>query len=157
MKVRLALATCGTCHKPRGITHTCVTSATSKRRKTRTRVKPKLAVTCGKCGKNRGFLHTCTVRTDFAKRKRAAERDRKRKRGAARRREKRFAATERRRQAAARRKAAAKARKTAARKSPARPRPPAHDYHSCRARDCERYPCRVYREGVEDCPLPHGA
>jgi len=157
MKVRLALITCGTCHKPRGIVHACVTSATSKRRKTRTAFTPALAVTCGKCGKRRGFNHTCTVRTDFKKRRRQAEAARKRRVAAAKRREKRLAATERRRQAAARRKAAAKARKAAASRRPARPRLPAHDYHACRDRDCEKYPCRVYREGIEDCPLPHGA
>lgn len=43
-----------------------------------------------------------------------------------------------------------------------------HDYHACRDPECERYACRVYREGLADgyddgfqdglesCPGPHG-
>ena len=25
-----------------------------------------------------------------------------------------------------------------------------HDYRTCRDRNCERFPCRVYQEGFED-------
>lgn len=146
---------CGACGKPRGPgTHLC---NPGHRKRGRTRLQNPVTWECPKCHRPRGLRHTCTIRTDFAKRKRAAERERKRKRETAKRREKRLAATERRRQAAARRKAAARARKAAARKRPPRPRPPAHDYHACRDPECEKYPCRVYREGLENCPLPHGA
>jgi hypothetical protein len=115
------------------------------------------AVTCGTCGKRytNPLTHTCTVRTDFAKRKRAAERKAKAARLAEKRRERRKAATVRRREARARRAAAAKARKAAAKTRPKRPRPPAHDYQTCTDPECEKYGCLAYRQGVEDCPLPH--
>ena len=145
VKVRLALITCGTCGRPRGIQHTCVARADSRRRKRRASVKPKVTITCGRCGKPRGVRHTCTIRTDFKKRRKQAERQ---ARGAER--KKRNADAKQRRAAAAR------ARKAAAKARPKRPRPPAHDYRTCFDTECERYPCRVYREGIEDCPRPHG-
>lgn len=103
--------------------------------------------TCGTCGRRYAnpFTHTCTVKTDYKKRKRQQVR----KAATAERRKRRKAA-------AARRKAAAKARKSAARTRPRRPRPPAHDYRTCRDQECERYGCRAYRQGIEDCPLSHG-
>jgi len=144
VKVRLTLATCGTCGKPRGITHACVTRATSTRRKRRTTVRPRVTATCGKCGKPRGIAHTCHIKTDFKKRRRQAARAEK-------------AAERRQRRADAKRKRAeaARARKAAAKAAPKRPRPQ-HDYRTCRDDECERYVCRIYREGIEDCPLSHG-
>ena len=40
MGVKIQVARCGRCGKPRGLTHTCVTSATSKRKPGRTRLAP---------------------------------------------------------------------------------------------------------------------
>jgi hypothetical protein len=141
---------CGTCHKPRGLTHTCVTSATSRRRRTRTRLaRPRLEWTCPSCQKRRGLAHTCVTKTDFKTRRRRHERRRKAQRKAARKAE----ATQRRKEAALRRKAAASARRKTT--SP-RPRPPAHDYHTCRDPSCSKYGCLAYREGIDNCPLPHG-
>jgi hypothetical protein len=151
MGVRFSLITCGTCGKPRGLIHECVSS----RRKRRPVVRPKVTVTCRTCGKPRGLNHTCVIRTDFRKRKAAAERKAKAARKAQKRRERRQAAAARRKEAAARRIAAARARKAAARTRPKRPRPPAHDYRTCADPECERYGCLAYRQGVEDCPRSH--
>jgi flagellar biosynthesis/type III secretory pathway protein FliH len=157
MKVRLALATCGTCHKQRGIRHTCVTNAASKRRKTRTSVRPRLKVACGKCGKDRGLRHTCHIKTDFKKRLRqqaAAEKKAERKTASA--------------KAKAKRDALRKKLRTEAKAKKKRPRAAPHDPVTCRLPDCERYGCVKYRsgfadgheegydEGVRDCPRPHG-
>lgn len=144
MKARLTLATCGTCGKSRGIRHECVTRATSRRRKRRTRIKPKVTVTCGKCGRRRGVRHTCTIRTDFKKRLRRKARE-----------EKTAERRQRRKQATARRRAAAKARKAKAKTRPPRPRPPAHDWQTCRDADCEKYACVAYKQGIYDCPRTH--
>jgi hypothetical protein len=127
---------CGRCGKPRGITHTCVTS---RPRRGRTRVRSPVAWTCARCGRPRGLSHTCRVRTDFKKRRRQQAR-----RKAA---EQRKA---RRRRAASDRRARERARKARARQRPPRPRPPAHDYHACGDGDCARYGCTAYREGKED-------
>lgn len=149
VKVRLTLATCGTCGKPRGIRHECVTRAAGRRRKRRTPVKPKVTVTCGKCGKPRGVRHTCYIRTDFARRKR---RQARKARADGRR--------QRRQLAAARRREAARARKAPAKAAPKRPRSPAHNHETCTDPGCERYACRAYRDGFDDgigaCPRPHG-
>jgi hypothetical protein len=161
VKVRLGLITCGTCGRQRGMRHTCITRADSKRRKTRTKVKPRVTVVCGKCGKARGLRHTCLIKTDFKKRlKRQARQER--------------TAANRRRKAEgeARRKAAAAGRKAEARTKPKRPRE-RHDPETCRLPDCDRYGCKKYREGFVDghedgfdegydegvlnCPRPHGA
>ncbi len=142
-----------------------MTSATSKRRKTRTKVKPRLAVTCGKCGKARGLRHTCTIRTDFKKRLRQKARAEK--------------TAERRQRAAvarAKREALRKQLKTEAKAKKKRPRAAPHAPATCRLPDCERYGCVKYRngfvdghedgydegfpdgydEGIQNCPRPHG-
>jgi len=162
MKVRLDLATCGTCGKRRGVRHTCVTSATSKRRKTRTRIKPRVTVTCGKA---RGLRHTCTIRTDFKKRQRQ-------KAAAEKKAERRGRATV----ARAKREALRKQLKTEAKAKKKRPRAAPHAPATCRLPDCERYGCVKYRngfvdghedgydegfpdgydEGIQNCPRPHG-
>jgi len=154
MKVRLTLVSCGTCGRQRGIWHTCVTS---KRRKTRTRVRPRLAVTCGKCGKPRGLRHTCTSKTDFKKRPRrkaAAEKKAGRRNVSA--------------AARAKREALRKQLKAEAKTKRKRPRAAPHDPANCRLPDCDRYGCKKYRdgfadghedgydEGVRNCPRPHG-
>ena len=144
---------CGTCHKPRGLVHTCVTSATSRRRHRRTRLAaPRLTWTCPSCQKTRGIAHTCVTKTDFKSRRMRHERHRK----AARRAERKRETAQRRREAARRRKAAAAARRKAARGASPRPRPPAHDFRTCRDPECPKYGCLAYREGIEACPLPHG-
>jgi hypothetical protein len=165
VKVRLDLVTCGTCGNSRGIRHTCVTSATSKRRKTRAKVRLRLAVACGKCGKARVLRHTCTIRTDFKKRlrrkARAVETAERRTRAAV---------------ARAKREALRKQLKAEAKTKRKRPRATPHDPATCRLPDCDRYGCKKYREGFVDghedgydegfpegfeegiakCPRPHG-
>lgn len=142
---------CGRCGKPRGIIHTCVVRGGRKVRRHR----PQSPVTwvCGTCGRQRGLSHTCRQRSDFrARRRKQATAERQRKRKAVRQRQ-----AARRRQAAAERRARARARKQAARTSRPRPPRPQHDYATCTDRDCSRHPCLAYRQGIEDCPLPHGA
>jgi hypothetical protein len=152
VKLGGGLLKCGTCGKLRGITHTCVTSATSRRRKTRTKLQPRVTLTCTTCGKRRGIRHDCRPKSDFKARKRKqATAGRQRKRKAVRTRQ-----AARRKQAAAERRARAKARKQAARTRRPRPRQPQHDYATCTDKDCTRHPCLAYRQGIEDCPLPHG-
>ena len=53
----------------------------SRRKPSATRVTPKIGLTCGSCGKPYGnpLTHVCKTGTDFAKRKRAAEKAAKRK------------------------------------------------------------------------------
>jgi hypothetical protein len=114
----------------------------------------RVAVTCGTCGKRytNPLTHTCTVRTDWkrrvdaAKRRRAAEEKRRKAR------ERRDAARARRREAAARRRAAAAAKRKGAAKPKAPPRPaaPQHRYQACKDEYCEKFPCRVYREGYRN-------
>jgi len=117
----------------------------------------RVSVTCATCKKRytNPLTHTCTVKTDFKRRKAKAARSAKAARAAEKRRERRKAATARRREAKRKRTAAAKARKAAAKTRSPRPRPPAHDYQTCRDPECEKYGCLAYRQGVEDCPLPH--
>ena len=151
VKLGGGLLKCGTCGKPRGITHTCITHATSKRRKTRTKLQPRVTVTCTTCGKKRGIAHVCAPKSDFrARRRKQATAERQRKRKAVRARQ-----AARRKEAAAGRRARAKARKTAARTRPRRPGPPAHRFDACYDPDCERYPCVAYKQGIDDCPRTH--
>lgn len=158
---------CGTCGKPRGITHTCITSATSRRRR-RTRAHSPVVWECASCGKPRGLRHTCHIKTDFKKRKRQQETtERQRKRRDVRRRqaerrklkrqETRRRQAERRKRAAAERRARERERRKAARKTarPVRPRGESHEPGSCGNRDCEKYRCTVYFRGMDACPLPH--
>ena len=107
----------------------------------------KASVKCGTCGKRYAnpLAHTCAPKSDFKKRKRAAERQQKREAARAR----KQAAAERRKAAAAER------RKNAAGKRPAPARRPAHDYRLCRDDECARHACRAYKDGVADCPLNH--
>jgi len=169
VKVGGGLLRCGTCGRQRGIRHTCVTSATSKRRRTRTTLKPQVTVSCTTCGKPRGLVHTCTVKTDFAKRKAAAAKQARRDDAAAKKRaaaEKRRAASKaatarrvaRRKQAAAERRARDKARKTAAKVKPRSPRPrgDSHEPGTCNDRECPKYGCKTYWRGMDNCPGPHG-
>ncbi len=140
---------CGACGKPRGITHLC---SPGRRRKQRTRPQNPVTWECGTCHKSRGLRHTCLVRSDFKARKRkAATAERRRRRKAVRARQ-----AARRRQVAADRRAREKARRQAAGQRGPRPRGPQHDYATCTDRDCSRHPCLAYRQGLEDCPLPHG-
>ena len=141
---------CGACGKPRGLgSHLC---SPGRRRRRRTRPQNPVTWECPSCGKSRGLRHTCAPKSDFkARRRRQATAERQRKRKAVRARQ-----AARRRQAAAERRARAKARKQAARTRRPRPRQPQHDYATCTDKDCMRHPCLAYRQGIEDCPLPHG-
>jgi hypothetical protein len=157
--VKLAVATCGRCGKPRGLFHTCVTRI--GRRPGRTRVR--LTATCSKCGKRMGspLRHVCATKTDFRKRKAKAKRDA----ATAKRREKRKAAAARKRARVAERRKAAAARRRKGRQAPAKPR---HDYQTCREDDCQRQACQAwregrkegfgegYQEGILNCPRWHG-
>ena len=103
----------------------------------------KVSVKCGTCGKRytNPLTHVCTVRTDFRRRKAAAERAAKRD-----------AARKRRKAAADRRKAAAAERRKAprARQAPAGKRKPPsqqHEYQTCRDGDCRRLACAAFTEG----------
>jgi hypothetical protein len=146
VKIGGGLLKCGTCGKPRGITHTCVTRAASRRPKTRTRLQPRLTITCTTCGRVRGITHTCHPKSDFkARRRKQAAAERRRKRAA------------RRRQAAAERRAREKARRAAAKREPRPPRPrgDGHEPGTCGDPVCPRYGCRAYWAGMADCPGPH--
>ncbi len=156
VKLRAVLLRCGTCGKPRGIRHACVTSAASRRRKTRTRLQLRVSATCETCGKVRGIRHACHPESDF--------RARKRKQAADGRRRKRKAVTAkrsaRRKQAAAGRRAREKARKAAAKgrkPRPARPRGDSHEPGTCGDHNCPRFGCKSYWQGMADCPGPHGS
>ena len=77
----------------------------------------------------------------------------------------RDAARERRTRERARHRQAAETRQSTPRRertrktssSPVRraPNPNEHRYDMCRDDDCQRRACVAYRQGVEDCPLPH--
>jgi len=119
----------------------------------------RMGVTCSSCKKrySNPLTHTCTVKTDFRQRKRAAAREAKRRTAAG----KRKAATARRRarrkRMTAERRAREKARKAAARMATPRParRGDSHEPGTCGNRDCPRYGCKSYWQGMDDCPLPH--
>ncbi len=142
---------CGACGKPRGLgTHLC---SPGRRRRQRTTLRNPVTWECGSCGRPRGLSHTCGNRGDFAKRKRqaaAAERQRKRKAAAARR-------AARRKEAAAARRARDRARKQAAKARPRTPRPrgESHEPGTCGNRDCTKYGCKAYWQGMADCLGPH--
>jgi hypothetical protein len=131
-------------------THLC---APGKRRRSRTTLRNPVTWECSYCGKSRGLMHTCGNRGDFRKRKRqAAAAERSRKRRAARERQ-----AARRKQAAAERRARDRARKQAAkgRPRPSRPRGDSHEPGTCGNRDCPKYGCKSYWQGMADCPGPH--
>jgi hypothetical protein len=138
MGVTIRVARCGRCGKPRGLTHTCVTSMTRKSAPGRTRLAPRATVTCGRCGKPRGLAHTCTVRSDFKQRKAA---------------EQRRQVAERKRKAAAgkaeRRKAAAALRRGNTVPA-ARPRSGQHDFRACRDAHCQRFACLTWKEAFRE-------
>jgi hypothetical protein len=152
LKVRGAVR-CGRCGKPRGIRHDCVTRF--GRRTRRHKVQSPVTWECGTCGKPRSLAHTCRQRTDFkARRRKQATEARRRKRQQVRARQ-----AARRRQAAAERRARERARKAAARRRrprPARPQGDRHEPGTCGDRDCPKFGCQAYWQGVENCPLPHG-
>lgn len=141
---------CGACGKPRGLAHVC---SPGKRPRRRTTLTNPVSWECSTCGKPRGLRHTCRQRTDFKARKRkAATAERRRKRKAVRERQ-----AARRKQAAAERRARARARKQAAKRRPrpGRPRGESHEPGTCGNRDCPRYGCKAYWQGMADCPGPH--
>lgn len=142
---------CGRCGMPRGFRHTCV--ARFGKRTRRHKVQSPVMWECPHCHKPRGLAHTCGNSGDFKKRKRKAR--------TAKRRQKRKAATAkrkaRRKQAAADRRARDKARKAAKTAAPrqSRPRGDSHEPGTCGDRDCPRYGCKSYWQGMDDCPYPH--
>jgi hypothetical protein len=140
---------CGRCGKPRGFDHVC--NPARGRRRRRSRLQNPVTWVCGTCGKARGLNHTCHVRTDFKARKRKqATAERRGKRKATRERQ-----AARRRQAAAERRARARARKQLAKPRPTRPCGESHEPGTCGDRDCPRYGCKSYWQGMEDCPREH--
>ena len=142
---------CGACGKPRGLgAHLC---SPGKRKRRPTTLASPVAWECGTCGKPRGIRHTCQQRTDFkARRRKAAADERRRKRKAVRERQ-----AARRRQAAAERRARDRARKQAAKARTRAPRPrgESHEPGTCGNRDCPRYGCKAYWQGMDNCPGPH--
>lgn len=139
MKVRLSLLHCGKCGKPRGLRH----HVCSGGKKGRDRLRPKAAFECGKCGRkvSNPFTHTCAIRSDWAKRKRKADRQAKARTKREKRKQRADAAKAKRKTAAQQRRASARKRK---------PRAQAHNPHTCRDAECQRYPCRLYEEGYAD-------
>jgi len=113
-------------------------------RPARKRVELATSVKCGTCGKRytNPLTHTCTVRSDFKKRKAAAERTRKREAARARRK----AAADRRKAAAAERRRKAREKRSVPRSAP---RPP-HDFRACQDDECRRYACVGYKAGYAD-------
>jgi len=148
---------CGRCGKPRGIRHVCASRIGQKRRAHK--VQSPVTWECSTCHRPRGLSHTCTVRTDFKSRRRKAAAERKRAEAKRRRQAAAERKRQRRRQAAAERRARDQARKkaakTAARTRPPRPRGESHEPGSCGDRDCPAYRCRIYWQGMADCPGPH--
>ena len=142
---------CGACGKPRGFgTHLC---SPGKRRRRRTTLQNPITWECRTCGQPRGLRHTCRIRSDFKARKRkAATEDRRRKKKAA-----AAARAVRRKQAAADRRARDRARKQAAKNKPRPPRPKgdSHEPGTCGNRDCPKYGCKAYWQGMADCLGPH--
>jgi hypothetical protein len=150
LKLRGALR-CGACGKPRGLgTHVCTPG---RRRRQRTTLQNPVAWECRTCHQPRGLRHTCRARSDFRARKRkAATAERRRKRKAA-----ATARTARRKQAAADRRARDRARRQAAKSRPrtSRPRGESHEPGTCGNRECPKYGCKAYWQGMENCPGPH--
>ena len=122
---------CGRCGKSRGLRHTCVTRFGKRTR--RHKLQSPLAWECGRCRKRRGVRHVCAPRSDFK--------------------------TRRRQQAAAERKARDKARKDAAKAARAAAgktrESERHEPGTCGDRECPRFQCKAYWQGMADCPLPH--
>lgn len=140
MKLQVSVLTCGRCGKPRGRYHAC--AGRSGRRDT---VGLRLRFTCPRCGKEtrNPLSHTCSPKSDFKKRRRAAERAEKT-------RLRRERERKRKAEAAARRKAAAAKRRAEAKAKPRRKRTAAHVPRLCQDAECQRYGCLKYREGWED-------
>ncbi len=142
MKLRLSLLDCGKCGKPRGRYHVC-----SGSRKGRDKLRLKAGFTCGTCKRtvSNPFTHTCGVRSDWAKRKRSAERQEKAKATRDRRRARKADAAKRRKAAAAGRRA-----KAAAEAKARKPRPAPHNPRTCADPGCTKYGCLKYQEGFTD-------
>lgn len=143
---------CGACGKPRGFSHLC---NPGRRRRRRSTLQNPVRWECPGCGKSRGLVHTCAPKSDFKKRKRAAERKRKTAERQRRRKAVRERQAARRRQAAADRRARARARKKPARTAAPRSRGESHEPGTCGNRDCPKFGCKAYWQGMADCPGPH--
>ena len=146
---------CGRCGQPRGITHVCVTS---RPRKSRTRLQAPVEWRCPACGRPRGVRHTCRPESDFKARRRKAETAARREKRRKKRQETRDRQKQRRKEAAAQRRARDSARKKAAKKkrsARSRPRGDSHEPGTCGNRDCPKYGCKAYWQGMADCPGPH--
>ena len=154
VKLGGGLLRCGTCGKPRGITHTCVTRATSRRRKTRTKLQPRLTVTCTTC--NRVPRHPAHVPPEIrlqgpqaqAGDGRAAAKAQGRRRRAA-----RPGASRPPPSGASEPRPARPRRRAPAASAPARRRPRAGDM---RQPGLPQFGCKAYWQGMADCPGPHG-
>jgi hypothetical protein len=172
--VSATLFRCGRCGRrySNPLTHTCATRMDRKRPAGTTRLSPQASRTCGTCGQPYAnpLTHICTVRTDFKKRQAAAARQQKQARAAKARKQKATLTHQRKRERAAaarqRQRDRAKARRRAATTPTGKPagtgrakprQADNHDYRQCyydslpdrgrAAQDCDRFPCRIYREG----------
>ena len=125
LRIRARLGTCGRCDGRLGnpLTHVCVTRAGRPRRRTKTRIRPRVsvAVKCKTCGKRYAnpVTHVCTVKAS-PRQKLAAAGNGKRK-------------------------AAGPPRVKVIRPGGAAG-PASHPYQSCRDADCERRSCVIWRE-----------
>lgn len=173
--VSATLFRCGRCGRryANPLTHVCVTRMDRKRPAGKTRLSPQASRRCGTCGQPYAnpLTHVCTVKTDYRKRQAAAARQQKQAKAAAARQQKAALIRQRKRERAAAARARQRARATARRHaSTTKPTgKPAgtgratpkqadnHDYRQCyydslpdrgrAAQDCDRFPCRIYREG----------
>jgi hypothetical protein len=145
---------CGSCGKPRGFgTHLC---NPGRRKRRRSSLQRPVTWECGSCHKPRGLVHTCAPKSDFKARKRSAATRKRRAAEKARTKATAERRRARRQQAAAERRARARERKRQARGTPRpRPRGESHEPGTCGNRDCPKFGCKSYWQGMADCPGPH--
>lgn len=116
--------TCGRCGKPRGLRHVCVSSRNRK-------ATVKAGVSFGQCPKckkriSNPLTHTCAPRSDYKRRRAAAEKQRR----------------------AGDRAQASSLAKVKRSRQPGRAKPK-HDYQTCRDGDCQRSGCVAYKTGYK--------
>lgn len=129
LTIKARLGTCGRCGGKLGnpLTHVCVTRMDRPRRRTRTRIRPKVsvAVKCKTCGKPYAnpVTHVCTVKKSTRRKLGTAARPAK---------------------PGQRKPPRVTVARPAATAAPAKPA--SHPYQSCRDADCERRYCVIWRE-----------
>ena len=156
-QVRVRCGTCGQRRTPFGV-HTCATDFNARKRRHATARRRAREAAARRQRREREAAGR------RARRERETEaRRRRRDREAAARQERRRRQREREQE---RRKRAAETRSNTPRNQRGRkphtrpnrraPNPNEHRFDMCRDDECQRRPCVAYRQGVEDCPLPHG-